>query len=169
MLNVLINNYDVIGHVVWQPCWKNFGPLYLWNRTKEKIETWHVAPHVECRIWTVLKIWGSSWDKMVHKKNWWRHRSRDSAVILLKKKKTFKNLLWSGWTDRGKTLQVWLSIHDEQKVPTYDVIGHMIRQPYCLKKKTSKIFSEVAEQIEAKLYMYDRLSMRNKMFTHMMS
>ena len=35
-------NYDVIGHVVWQPYWKNFGPLYLWNRTNKKIETWHV-------------------------------------------------------------------------------------------------------------------------------
>ena len=47
----------------------------------------------------------------------------------------------------------------------------MIRQPYCLKKiKPSKIFfSEVAEQIEVKLYLYDRLSMRNKRFTHMMS
>ena len=30
------DNYDIIGQVVWQPYWKNFGPLYLWNRTKEK-------------------------------------------------------------------------------------------------------------------------------------
>ena len=30
------DNYDVIGHVVWQPCCKEFGPLYLWNHTKEK-------------------------------------------------------------------------------------------------------------------------------------
>ena len=51
----------------------------------------------------------------------------------------------------------------------HEVIGHVIQQPYCLKKifKPSKIiFSEVAEQIEVKLYMYDRLSMRNKRFTH---
>ena len=33
------DNYDVIGHVVWQPCWKNVKTLdlYLWHRTKEKI------------------------------------------------------------------------------------------------------------------------------------
>ena len=53
----------------------------------------------------------------------------------------------------------------------HDVIGHVIQQSYCLKKqkKTSKTFSEVAEQIEMKLYTYDRLSMRNKRFTQMMS
>ena len=46
------DNYGVIGHVVWQPYWKkrnNFGPLYLWNHTKEKIETWH--------IWTPYGEW----------------------------------------------------------------------------------------------------------------
>ena len=44
------------------------------------------------------------------------------------------------------------------------IIGQVIRQPDCYlkKKKPSKIFSEVAEQIEAKLYTYDRLSMRIK-------
>ena len=48
-----------------------------------------------------------------------------------------------------------------------DFIGHMIQKPYCSKKKnTSKTFSEMAEQIEVKLYTYDRLSMRNKRFTH---
>ena len=30
-------------------------------------------------------------------------------------------------------------------------------------------FPEIAEQIEVKLYTYDRLSMRNKRFTHMTS
>ena len=53
-----------------------------------------------------------------------------------------------------------------------DVIGHVIRQPYCFYffLNLQKIFfSEVAEQIEAKLYKFDRLSMRNKRFTHMMS
>ena len=36
--------------------------------------------------------------------------------------------------------------------------------------KTSKIFfSETDEQIEVKPYKYDRLSMRKKTFTHMMS
>ena len=38
-----------------------------------------------------------------------------------------------------------------------------------LLKKPSKIFSEVVEQIEAKLYTYDRLSMRNKRFTDVRS
>ena len=34
-----IDNYDIIGHVLWQPCWKNVKNLdhHLWNRTKEKI------------------------------------------------------------------------------------------------------------------------------------
>ena len=44
-------------------------------------------------------------------------------------------------------------------------ICHVIRQPYCfifIFKPSKIFFSEVAEQIEAKLYMYDRLSMRNK-------
>ena len=36
-------------------------------------------------------------------------------------------------------------------------------------KKPSKISFVVAEQIEAKLYTYDSLSMRNKRFTHIMS
>ena len=29
---------------------KNFGPLHLWNHTKEKFEAWHIAstPHGEC-------------------------------------------------------------------------------------------------------------------------
>ena len=35
--------------------------------------------------------------------------------------------------------------------------------------KHSKTFSEMAEQIEAKLYTYDHLAMRNKSFTRMMS
>ena len=47
-----------------------------------------------------------------------------SYIIL--KKKTFKNLLWSGWTDQGETLHLWPPIHEEQKVQTYDVIGHMV-------------------------------------------
>ena len=76
-------------------------------------------------------------DKTVNrKKNSWRHQSRNSAAaILLKtnkeKKITFKNLLlWSGWTDRGETLHVWPSVHEEQKVHTYDIIGHMVWQQY---------------------------------------
>ena len=34
----LNHNYDVIGHMVWQSCWKNGKnlDLYLWNCTKEK-------------------------------------------------------------------------------------------------------------------------------------
>ena len=41
------DNYDVIGHVVCQPCWKNGKTLGLC--TKENIETWHTAstPHGE--------------------------------------------------------------------------------------------------------------------------
>ena len=40
------DEYDIIGHMVLQPYWKNgekIGPLYLWNCTKENIETWHIA------------------------------------------------------------------------------------------------------------------------------
>ena len=40
---------------------------------------------------------------------------------------------------------------------------------YLTKKPTKMLFSEVVEQIEAKLYTDDHLSMRNKSFTHMMS
>ena len=50
-----------------------------------------------------------------------------------------------------------------------DVIGHVIQQPHCFFYKPSKIFSEMAEQIEAKLYTSNRLSMRNKMFTYVTS
>ena len=48
-------NDDVIGHVVWQPCWKD-GKIWTsvsleisLNRTKVKIETWKIAstPHGE--------------------------------------------------------------------------------------------------------------------------
>ena len=41
------DNYDIIGHVVWQSCLKNGKTLdlYLWNRTKEKIETWHIGKY----------------------------------------------------------------------------------------------------------------------------
>jgi len=51
----------------------------------------------------------------------------------------------------------------------FDVISHVIWQPYWLFFffKPSKIFfSEKAEKIEAKLYTYDRLSMRNKSHTY---
>ena len=49
------DNYDIIGVMVWQPCWKKpkkIGPLYLWNSIKLKLETWHIAstPHGECVI-----------------------------------------------------------------------------------------------------------------------
>ena len=53
-----------------------------------------------------------------------------------------------------------------------DVIGHVIRQPYCFYffLNLQKIFfSEMAEKIEAKLYTNDHLSMRNKRVTHMIS
>ena len=43
----------------------------------------------------------------------------------------------------------------------------VIRQPYCF--FWFFLTSEIDEQIEAKLYKYDRLSMRNKRITHMMS
>ena len=36
-------------------------------------------------------------------------------------------------------------------------------------KPSKTFFSEMAEKIEAKLYTYDRLSMKNKRVTHMMS
>ena len=55
------HNYDVIGHVVrhrwWKTGKKNFRLLYLWNRTKEKMETWHIAstPHGEW-VWFVYDI-----------------------------------------------------------------------------------------------------------------
>ena len=56
------------------------------------------------------------------------------------------------------------------KIKVDDVIGHVIGQPYCFFFKPSKIFfTEMAEQIEAKLYKYDRLSTRNKTFTNMIS
>ena len=74
------------------------------------------------------------------KNHWWCHRSRDSAATLFKKKKNnFKNLiLWSGWTNRGETLHVWLLVHEEQKVHTYDIRGHMVWQPYLIYPKTYK-------------------------------
>ena len=46
MENFLNDNFDVIGHVGVAAMllkWKNFGPLYLLNRTMEKIEIWHLA------------------------------------------------------------------------------------------------------------------------------
>ena len=77
---------------------------------------------------------GIKWSR---ENNWWRHRSRDSGIILFFL--TFKNLLlWSGWTNRGKTLQVWLPIHEEQQGHTYDVIGHMVWQPCWIYPKTDK-------------------------------
>ena len=44
--------------------------------------------------------------------------------------------------------------------------SHIVKK---IMKKPSKIFTEVAEQIEVKLYRYDYLSMRNKRFAHMLS
>ena len=56
----------------------------------------------------------------------------------------------------------WDKLVDRNKID--DVISHVVGQPYYLKKnkKLSNILSEMANQIEAKLYRYDRLSMRNK-------
>ena len=47
---------------------------------------------------------------------------------------TFKNL-WSGWTDRGETLHVWLPMHEERNVHTYHIIGHLVWQPYWIYPK----------------------------------
>uniref|UniRef100_A0A8C4QD64 LHFPL tetraspan subfamily member 5a n=1 Tax=Eptatretus burgeri TaxID=7764 RepID=A0A8C4QD64_EPTBU len=58
-------------------------------------------------------------------------------------------------------LQLAYAISDQYE--NYDVIHNV-----CLKKKKpSKVFSEMAEQIEGKIYRYDCLSMRNKRFKHM--
>ena len=76
---------------------------------------------------------------MVHrKKTWWHDRSSDSAAILFLKNKNKNLLLWSGWTDRGKTLQVWPPICEEQNVHTYDVTSHMVWQPYLIYPYTCK-------------------------------
>ena len=66
----------------------------------------------------------------------------------------------------GHLVRKWST---EKKID--DIIGHVIWQPYCLRKKINKPskISEVAEHIEAKRYTYDHLSMRNKRFTHMAS
>ena len=61
------DNYDVIGHVVWQPCWKNFGPLYLWNRTREKIETRHIASTLSWGM-SVIFFFMTTWVPSL-----WRH------------------------------------------------------------------------------------------------
>ena len=50
-----IDNYDIIGHVVWQPCWKNRKTMDLCiseTTPRKKIETWHMpsTPHGECVI-----------------------------------------------------------------------------------------------------------------------
>ena len=81
---------------------------------------------------------GIKWSR--EKKNSIRHWSRDSAAILFKiKKETFKNVfLWRGWTNRGETLHVWPPVHEEQKVHTYDIIGHMVWQPYWIYPQTCK-------------------------------
>ena len=46
------DNYDVIGHIVWQPCWKKGKTLDLCiseTAPRKKIESWHMAstPHGE--------------------------------------------------------------------------------------------------------------------------
>ena len=88
-----IDNYDVIGHVVWQPFWKNRKKLDLylkphqgknWNLALSKSYSWgisvifimswlpslwrHNCIHRTLHLISMKNLWGSSWDKMVHRK-----------------------------------------------------------------------------------------------------
>ena len=60
----------------------------------------------------------------------------DSHIV--HQKYTFKNLLWSGWPDWGKTLHVWPPVHEAEKVHIYAIIGHMVWQPYWIYPQTYK-------------------------------
>ena len=75
----------------------------------------------ECHLW--IK-WSTEMKFMMSSVTWF-----GSHIVFFILKKTFKNLLWSGWTDRGETLQAWPPIHEEQKVHKYDVISHMVWEP----------------------------------------
>ena len=53
----------------------------------------------------------------------------------------------------GEALHVWPPIHEELKVHTYDIIGHMVWQPYWIYNIINwKIFSRTAGQIEGKYH-----------------
>ena len=98
--------------------------------------------------------------------NWLTKKLMTSSITLFSRHLfflTFKNL-WNGWTDRGETLHIWHPIHEEQKVHTFDVIGHMVWQPYWIYLKTYKnllFFSRTAGQIKGKLHKKFPHGMRN--------
>ena len=117
------DNYDVIGHVVWQQCWKIGKTLDL---CISKPAAWK---KLKLGTWQVLHI-GNNFDFFLKLCHWFLRYN-----VL---RKTFKNLLWNGWIDRGKTLQLWAAIHEEQSVPTDDIIGHMVFQPCYIYLKTFK-------------------------------
>ena len=59
--------------------------------------------------------------------------------------KAFKNLLWNGWTDWGKTLQVWSPIHKEQNVIyLWRHKSHGLATMVFLKHKPLKTFDRTA-------------------------
>ena len=128
-------NYDVICHVVWQPCWKSGKTLDLciskttW-RKKFKLGTWQVLlMGNKCDFYLMMTSVPSLWRhnyicRMLHlisMKNlvghlgtkWFteKHLMMSSVtgfgnhIVFLFL--TFKNLLWNGWTDRGETLQIY--------------------------------------------------------------
>ena len=55
---------------------KNFGPLYLWNRTEEKIETWHTASTPHGKLWFL-----------------WRHRCLRYDIRIA----YVERYIWSVW------------------------------------------------------------------------
>ena len=107
------DNYDVIGHLVWQPCCKKRKTLDLcmsesarWKNKKVKPGTWQVLPTPAgnkcnfflCHQWLpsdiivayvkhfIRSVWKTLWvisSSIVRGKIWWRHQSRGSAAILL--------------------------------------------------------------------------------------
>jgi len=121
------DNYDVIDHVVCQPYLKNGKTLdlYIWNRTKENFETWHIAstPDVEWVLFLMMSQVPSLWRhncrcgtphpistkifeghlgiKLSTERISWHHRSRDSAAILFKKRNLQKSSSLK-WLNRSR-------------------------------------------------------------------
>jgi len=134
--------YDVKGHGVWQPYWK-IGKKQLWTSASLK-------PH-QRKFWD-RAVCTSFWDRASMPSLWrhnciWRIPHQMSMKI-------FEGHLGIKWSTGKKS---WCHRSRDSAVILFKT------------QKPSKTFSEVAEQIEVKLYTYDRLSMRNKSFTHMMS
>ena len=105
-----------MAHVKYSP-WETSVIIFWWCHRWFRYDV--IISQVERFIRSVWQLWGSSRAQLYGGKQLMTSLVRwFLAAILFLNIQTFKYLLLlrNDWTDQGETLQVWSTIHEEQKV-----------------------------------------------------